>query len=337
VHTLRFHFSIVCMKTINSENLPDKMYGTGGEMLGMLKSVVGILTSLRTLQLTDLLLDGKEGVQLLDDVCICCCESLRTLEIVNVTRMCHPLIHPGTFVNLTDLKMSPQNLHEDLLELLGHSKLVNLFIIQNKYTLTGRSLPYQAWKSCRRNNPKLRVHLVSEDGNQRELYWQQRAPVKSIVYASPYARVTESQILQIVEWYKSDLEVFGHLLLPRYKMPKAFDDRIDSLLIMLARQCPFLHTMVIRERVSTATILLLAYTAKNLVHLHVRRNCVVKKMDWSPNLWMDTELIEWMKINSRSYEDTEKEVAQTLGLKRWHFLSDKQFKMLELNLAHSVY
>ena len=44
------------------------VFGTGGQVLAMLKKVMGMLTGLRTLELKDLLLEGKEGLQLLDDV-----------------------------------------------------------------------------------------------------------------------------------------------------------------------------------------------------------------------------------------------------------------------------
>lgn len=38
-------------------------------------------------------------------------------------------------------------------------------------------------------NPRLRVHLSSEGNSKKEILWQRRAPVKSIVYESPYAKV----------------------------------------------------------------------------------------------------------------------------------------------------
>ena len=51
-------------------------------------------------------------------------------------------------------------------------------------------------------------------------------------------------MLQIVEYYKGDLELFAHKRLPRFHMPKSFHDRVDSSLLMLARQCPYIHTLV---------------------------------------------------------------------------------------------
>lgn len=54
-----------------------------------------------------------------------------------------------------------QNIGEDLLELLGESRVRNIFIVQNKYTENGRSVNYQYWKRCRRSNPRLRFVNLS--------------------------------------------------------------------------------------------------------------------------------------------------------------------------------
>jgi len=44
------------------------VFGTGGQTLDMLKKVMGMLSGLKTLELKDLLLDGREGLVLLDEV-----------------------------------------------------------------------------------------------------------------------------------------------------------------------------------------------------------------------------------------------------------------------------
>ena len=75
------------------------------------------------------------------------------------------------------------------MELLGPSKLRNMYIIQNKYTQDGRSINYKAWKQCRKENPRLRVHLCIEDNCKKEVIWQPRAPVKTVFYDSPFSKV----------------------------------------------------------------------------------------------------------------------------------------------------
>ena len=37
---------------------------------------------------------------------------------------------------------------------------------------------------------------------------------------------------------------------------------------------------MIRERVSSSTVLLLAFTAKNLRYFYVRKNAIILKSDW---------------------------------------------------------
>ncbi|KAK7069064.1 hypothetical protein SK128_017452 [Halocaridina rubra] len=326
IHTLRFSFACQVM-----ERQEEHVFGTGGQILAMLKKVMGELKNLRTLELCDLLLDGCEGLPLLDDVCITCCETLRTLTLINLTKLAYTLLHPGAFVNLQTLIISPQNIGDDLIELLGTSQLRNLFILQNKYTEHGKSLNYKTWKVCRRNNPRLRVHLCTEGNVKRDIIWQERAPVKSVVYDSPYAKITPPVVLTIIELYKSDLEVFAHKQLPRFYMPRSFHDRIDSTLLLLVRQCPYIHTLVIREKISTATVLLLAYTAKNLHYFYVRRNAIILKADWPYNPDWTPEFYLWLRKNARSYEALEAEVSQILGY-RWQALTDKQFKMIKLDL-----
>ncbi|XP_064081402.1 uncharacterized protein LOC135197996 [Macrobrachium nipponense] len=271
VHTLRFTFACQVV-----ERREEHVFGTGGQILAMFKKVLGDLINLRTLELRDLLLDGCEGLPLLDEVCIVCCETLRCLVLVNLTRQAHTLLHPGAFVNLQTLVISPQNIGEDLLELIGTSQVRNLYIVQNKYTEHGKSLSYKAWKKCRMNNNRLRVHLCTEGNFKKEIIWQERAPVKSIVYDSPYARV-------------------------------------------------------VREKISTSTVLLLAFTAKNLHYFYVRRNAVILKADWPKNPEWSLEFYTWLCKGSRSYDILEEEVSQILGYK-WQMLTDKQFKMLKLDL-----
>ncbi|RXG70612.1 hypothetical protein Avbf_03218 [Armadillidium vulgare] len=196
------------------------------------------------------------------------------------------------------------DLSEDLLELLGNTTLRNMHIVQNKYTEHARSLHYKAWKACRENNPKLRVHLRVEGNSKKGIVWQPRAPVKSIVYDSPYAQISTPVLMEIVDLYKGDLEIFAYKQLPRFYMPRSFHDRVDSSLLLLVRQCPYINTLMIREKISTATVLLLTYTAKNL-------QLIGPAVPIGPQ-----NSIHGYCKNSRSYEAMEREVSQMLGC-RW--------------------
>ncbi|KAJ8941226.1 hypothetical protein NQ318_015658 [Aromia moschata] len=88
---------------------------------------------------------------------------------------------------------------------------------------------------------------------------------------------------------------------------------------------------IVTERISTATSLLLAYHGRNLKWLFIRGNAVIIKTDWKQGPGWTDEFYSWLKIHSRSYELVEKEVSQILGYK-WKFLTDKEFKMLKINL-----
>lgn len=83
--------------------------------------------------------------------------------------------------------------------------------------------------------------------------------------------------------------------------------------------------------ISTATVLLIAFTAKHLQHLHIRGNSVIKRCDWPQSPEWSGEFYKWLQENSKSYEFVEKEVSQLLGYK-WHMLSDKEFKLLNINV-----
>lgn len=84
--------------------------------------------------------------------------------------------------------MSPQNLGDDLIELLGYTALRHLHILQNKYTPndpTFLGISKKSWKVCRTNNRKLSVHLQLQTTKEKRLIWQECAPVKTILFDSP--------------------------------------------------------------------------------------------------------------------------------------------------------
>ena len=93
---------------------------------------------------------------------------------------------------------------------------------------------------------------------------------------------------------------------------------------------------MVRERISTATVLLIAHTAQNLRYLYVRRNAVILRCDWPQSPDWSHEFYEWLRSSSRSYDATEKEVSQILGYV-WFMLSDRQFKLTNINLHSNPY
>jgi len=90
------------------------------------------------------------------------------------------------------LMISPQNLGEDLVQLLAHTNLRHLHIIQNRYTpgdINIRPVSGKIWKQCRHLNSSLAVHLEVKGARHGNVLWQERAPVHSILYDSSYIKV----------------------------------------------------------------------------------------------------------------------------------------------------
>ncbi|KAK5644515.1 hypothetical protein RI129_005815 [Pyrocoelia pectoralis] len=327
-------FTFPCNMSNRDETERIRLFGTGGKLLDALKRLMGNLRKLKKIELIDLMLDPQEAQYLLDGVCETCYLTLRTMILVNTTRVQYQILHVGIFLNLQVLIISPQNLGEDMVELLGYTKLEHLHIFQNRYTpsdFTIKSVSAKIWKNCHKNNAKLCVHLELQSNKDRQLIWQECAPVKSIIYDSPHIGIQTLHLMTAVELYQKSLCIYGHKNLPRFYRSKSFHERIDCTLLLLCRQCPFLKVLIITERISTATLLLIAFTARNLRYLHVRGNAVLKRCDWSQNPEWSDEFYIWLKMNSRSYEAVETEISQLIGYK-WKMLTDKQFKSLNINV-----
>lgn len=54
-------------------------------------------------------------------------------------------------------------------------------------------------------------------------------------------------LLRMVDNYKETLSIYGHELLPKFVSPKSFDNRVDSLMLLLCRQCWNLTTLVMHR------------------------------------------------------------------------------------------
>jgi len=315
-----------------------EIYGTGGMILQNMKDLLQCLPGLQRLELVDLQLVGGDAEHALDEVGEVCRLSLQTLKIVNISRLPFSMMSVSAFINLRCLIIAPHNLGDDLVEaLVGLQRLRNLHIVSNAYSQPEATpVDYRVWRAARRKCPRLRVHMVTEGKHKKEITFQTRAPVKSIVYDTPFTRVTQYSVDTVVDLYRTDLEVYCHTGLPRFHRDRGFIHRPDEAYLTLASECPYLHTIMIRERVSSSTILLLSFTAKNLRYFYVRKNAIILKCDWKQKeVWSD-EFHSWLRRSSRSHADMEKEVSQVLGF-RWYALNDKQFKLTSINLNFQYY
>lgn len=96
IKSLKFTFP--CNMRDKSERT--RLFGTGGRLLQALKRLMGNLTKLKRLELIDLMLDAKEAQHLLDEVCESLCLTLKTLILINTTKVQYQLLHVGVFLNL---------------------------------------------------------------------------------------------------------------------------------------------------------------------------------------------------------------------------------------------
>lgn len=99
--------------------------------------------------------------------------------------------------------------------------------------------------------------------------------------------------------------------------------------IELVENCRKLRTLVVRDTISTSTLLVLATYGSNLERLYVRRNALRKRFDFSDGFkrqWNDT-FIQWLAKTSKDYESTFAAVSEKLGY-QWRPLNDWQFKRL---------
>lgn len=112
----------------------------------------------------------EEARYLLDDVAYNCCESLRTLKLVNCSKEAFAMLHPTVFVNLTSLTLSPQHLNDEIVVLLGCNGLKELYLLQTKLTTPCSPVSYKSWKECKKNSPHLNVHHVVEEEVTSQVY-----------------------------------------------------------------------------------------------------------------------------------------------------------------------
>ncbi|XP_071572676.1 uncharacterized protein [Temnothorax nylanderi] len=337
----RLKFTFPCNMANRDDPDRIRVFGTGGKLLEALKRLMRNLQNLKYLELIDLMLESNEALHLMDDICMNCTQTLSKLILINTTRYYCPLLHVGVFVNLNVLVISPQNLHEDVIELIGYTKLRHLHILQNRYSpkdTTIRLPKRSSWIKMKANNPYLKVHFEIESCKATDillpidLLEHSVIPCHSIVLDNPNTQVSPSMVFHGT-FFESTIRVYAFKGVTRYYLHRSFAKRLDEPLVQFCRMCPNLHTLMIRDKISTATILEIVSTAKCLRCLYVRRNVVLKRFDraWSETLDRSSEYYRWMKVNSRNYENTEREVSRILGY-RWHMLSEKEFKAQIVNL-----
>lgn len=94
---------------------------------------------------------------------------------------------------------------------------------------------------------------------------------------------------------------------------------------------------MIREKISTCTLLLISYFGHSLKRLHVRRNAVILRCDWPRQPGWSDEFNQWLRKSSTSYALVEEEIALSLGVDKWTMLSDRDYKRIVPQLYSPYY
>ncbi|XP_067940080.1 F-box/LRR-repeat protein 21-like isoform X2 [Watersipora subatra] len=321
---VNFYFTFACESRDKTEV---SIYGTGGRLLQELARLLKNLKGLEELKMNHLLLDLKDAPGVLDYLVTNCGTTLRQVELRNFTKELYPLFIVGMFRNLHTVIISPQHLSNDIVRGLISSKVTNLHIVQDQYSEEAYFIDVDVWKAAAERMPVLNVHLSARGATPMDIMWQEGAPVRSVLYTTKFSQVHSLAIDTITVLYNTSLQVYGHLDLPRYHDSRSFTGRCDENLVNLIRTCSKIHTIIIRQKISTSTLIILAREGHALKHLFVRRNGIIKRCDWQRTLTWDDDYYWTMRRAAHSYQETFDEVSRCLGY-AWQPLTDKQFKEL---------
>nr|KAG5705314.1 hypothetical protein BaRGS_010765 [Batillaria attramentaria] len=327
LHTFRFTFAC------ESRGMTGVViHGTGGKILDELKVLLGNMQQLRHLALNELLLDVLEVPGLLEAAAKHSGDSLTSLELLNCTKV--PLAMPDVtqFCHLLKLKLSPQHLNDEVVLLLGGTQLLQLHLLQDAYTCPCEPVASEAWKLFKEMAPNKRVFLEIQGLTKTPLLLQPHAPVRGVVFRTPYHRLTADLCTWLVEYYSKYLEYFVQESLPRAHGSRKFHERADASFLRLIRTCHRLHTLVIRERISLGTLLLIASEGRALRTFIVRENALIKKCEWPRAREWSKEYYRWLKKTSRNYQLAFQEVPVVME-QRWKPSPDRAFKHLRLLIS----
>lgn len=314
-----FHFTFSC----ESYDISGKqIHGTGGKMLEGLKSLLASLQNIQNLTINQLLLANEDLEGVLEAISTHCHKSMKRLELLDFSINPYPLTDVTCFYNLQTLVIGPHNVDDEVVLLLAGTVLTELQLVQDRYTCDALPVSPDAWRLVKEMSPHLKVSLEIKGRTKEELLLQPHAPVYKIVLATQHHRITDNFISSVVYNYQTTLQVFAQKTLVRGS--RSFHDRCDTTILTLKRHCPKLHTLIVSERISTMTAILLAIEGHILENFYVRRYALIKKADWPRCSDWTVEFHKGVKHCAWSYERTRKRIELSIG-RNWSFLRDKQF------------
>ena len=216
--------------------------------------------------------------------------------------------------------------------MIGGTQICQLHIIQDAYTCACNPVPAKVWQKFKETSPRKRVFLEIEGRTKTPLIVQPHAPVKGIVFRSPYHFLEPELTACIIEHYAGDLEIFSQEGLPRFHGSRSFEYRGDESFLRLVSCCPRLHTLVIRQRVSLATMILIAEDGNMLKTFVVRKNALLKKCEWKRSSKWSIAFYNRLRCIGRDYDIAFKEMNRLFD-RKWKPCLDKDFKHLRIAIS----
>jgi F-box protein 39 len=336
--------------------------------------LLGNLRGLRTLSVEHLLLDARDADGLLDDVAENCRDTLQSVQLLNITRLPNASIVDSIadLPYLSRLTVSVQQLTNDsLLTIAQHCpNLEHLCLVEDAYTVhcsrsdsqepnSGHFISSNTWRQVTATLPRLRLRLAylqqaaaTDDSIARDddpsttttmTLQPPEAPVQAVELGGPYPLYpTPSLLTALADRHADTLKAFGVAGggAGRRKR-RGWRDRMDTDLVEFVRRCGTLRRLVIRDTVSTATLIVLASVGQgHLEELVVRRNAVILRCDWPREERWSDEFYARLRTAARSYDETEREISSILTGSRtrtvekycssWTMLPDRLFRRVRV-------
>ncbi|CAF0810947.1 unnamed protein product [Adineta ricciae] len=355
-----FSFTFHVLKLINDdENNPEHLhayneypnafirgnkryYGTGGTILNKLRKFISSVRSLKRFHLNDLFLASDFDIgACLEELLVNSGETLEYIEVLNYTSYVIPLYTVGLFPNLHTISISPHSLDDGVLLLFANHLIYlrRLDIVHDELTISHRyrdSVWNEIEEILKESKRRWNIRMITKGKCKEEPLWPQgSAPIQSIIYNTCSVKVVQTSIYTCMEQFSATLEIYAHLKsMCRVYIPRSFLERADTAYIGLVKTARYLHTLAIKERISTATCLLIAYygAKNNLKQFYLRRNCVILRNEYRKYLFRESgdnneSIHSWLEQHCRKYDRVEDAVSVLFG-RKWKMLTDWEYNRM---------
>ncbi|OWF36000.1 uncharacterized protein LOC110442233 [Mizuhopecten yessoensis] len=259
---------------------------------------------------------------------------LQKLRIVNSFKDCS-LSNLMYLVNLKELTINPNQMNFSLLKHLAGCSLRQLNIMANYKTkdFYNEALSNFHWKEIRKCGPKLRVHCqlaVLHEWTEKEILLKASMPLSSLVYRKNRWVKCWPELGRILSNYGDTLDELVDFSLSErvynHSDDMEFSDRIDEHILDIIKCCPKLLTFTVKETLSSATILLIAFQKRNFPNLLIREDMIIYLNDLPDDITAD--------VAARNFVDNNWEkgmfcraMSFLLG-REWHPLNKAEYYQL---------